>query len=96
MPIYSRYLAQPLGLRDDSSKELVQIMTQMDASQNTSSFLEDAFRESPKMMMLDRRNPTAEITLQLNSWSSKQPANEGWAVSPLVDQLPELIARSDC
>lgn len=84
-----------LGCTDHSTRSILQIQQQMEEKQDNAAFLEEAFRDLPKMAYLERRLPTAEITKQLNSWASKQSVDPQWAPTPLLTSLPELVSNSD-
>lgn len=80
--------------RDNRSHDLNKIQSNIESKVNQSDEIEKAFRDLPKMIFIDRRIPSTEITRQLNSWLAKQPVDSTWMSSRLTEGLPDLISRS--
>jgi hypothetical protein len=82
------------GCRDTASSDLIGISSSVQSVEASKDAIEEAFRDIPKMILLERRVAVGEVTRQLNSWSTRQPPEPDWKPSELIEGIPSPLRKS--
>lgn len=82
------------GCRDTASSDLIGISSSVQSAEASKDAIEEAFRDIPKMILLERRVAVGEVTRQLNSWSTRQPPEPEWMPTDLIEGIPSPLRKS--
>lgn len=83
-----------VACRDTSSSDLIGISSSVQSAEASKDAIEEAFRDIPKMILLERRVAVGEVTRQLNSWSTRQAPEPDWKPSDLIEGIPSPLRKS--